>query len=95
MERRISERKFVDVNVYVSLPGRRGRSTIRCTASDISSAGVFLKTNPRSFRDCNELNLVFALNLDSSNVVQMRKVPAIVTRHEPDGIGMVFCKNED
>jgi hypothetical protein len=91
MERRISKRKVVDVNVYVAMPGQ---PALRCAASDISDTGVFLKTNPLFFPRRKQLNLVFALHIKSSNVVRMRQVPAVVARSESDGIGMVFCKNQ-
>ena len=89
MERRISERKPVDVNVYVSLPGQ---SAICCTASDISEMGIFLKTNPLHVPRRIPLNLVFALQLKSSNVVRMHHISAVVTRSEVNGVGMMFCK---
>jgi hypothetical protein len=88
MERRISERKFVDLNVYISQPGS---ASIRCVASDISGAGIFLKTNPLYLPRCKQLNLVFALRIKSSNVVRIRQVPAVVTRSESGGVGMKFC----
>lgn len=89
MERREAERKFVDVSVYVSLPGQ---SVVRCAASDISEAGVFLRTNPLHMPRRRKLRLVFALRVRSSNVVRLRHVPARVTRSESGGVGMVFCK---
>jgi hypothetical protein len=88
MERRISERKFVDLNVYISQPGS---ASIRCVASDISGAGIFLKTNPLYLPRFKQLNLVFALQIKSSNVVRLRQVPAVVTRAESGGVGMRFC----
>lgn len=91
MERRIAKRKFVDVNVYVTLPGH---SAIRCAASDISDTGIFLKANPRQLPRCRQINLVFALHLESSNVVRIRQVPAVVARRQPDGVGMVFCSTK-
>ena len=91
MERRTSERKFIDVNVYVSLPGQ---SAVCCTASDISDIGVFLKTNPLYVPRRKQLKLVFALHMDSSNVVRMHHVSAVVTRSESNGVGMMFCENK-
>jgi hypothetical protein len=91
MERRTSERKFVDVNVYVSLPGQ---SAVCCTASDISEMGVFLKTNPLYVPRRKPLNLVFALHINSSNVVRMHHVSAVVTRSVSTGVGMMFCNNK-
>jgi hypothetical protein len=91
MERRTSERKPVDVNVYVSLPGQ---SAVCCTASDISEVGIFLKTNPLHVPKRKPLNLVFALHIKSSNVVRMHYISAVVTRSELDGVGMKFCGNK-
>ncbi|HHJ17901.1 MAG TPA: PilZ domain-containing protein [Gammaproteobacteria bacterium] len=91
MERRIAKRKFVDVNVYVSLPGH---TAMRCAASDISDSGVFLKANPLYLPRRKRLNLVFALRIKSSNVIRMRKVSAVVTRSESGGVGMQFCSNK-
>ncbi len=91
MERRISKRKFIDVKVYVSLPGR---SAMRCAASDISDTGVFLKANPLYLPRRKRLNLVFALRIKSSNVIRMRKVSAVVARSESGGVGMEFCINK-
>ena len=87
MNRRMSERKLTDVNVYVSLPGH---STVCCTASDISEAGIFLKTSPFYMSRLKQLDLVFALNIKSSNVIRMRHVPAVVTRSTYDGVGVAF-----
>lgn len=92
MERRTSERKFIDVNVYVSLPGQ---SAVCCTASDISDIGVFLKTNPLYVPRRKQLKLVFALHMNSSNVVRMHHVSAVVTRSESNGVGMMFCNNRN
>jgi len=89
MERRISKRKFIDVSVYVSVPGQ---AAMRCAASDISDTGVFLKANPLYVPRRKRLNLVFALRMKSSNVIRMRKVAAVVTRSESDGVGMRFCR---
>lgn len=93
MERRTSERKPVDVNVYVSQPGH---PAVCCTASDISEAGIFLRTNPLYVSRRKPLELVFALQIRSSNVVRMHHIPAIVTRSECNGVGLKFCadKNE-
>jgi hypothetical protein len=91
MERRISERKLVDVNVYVSLPGQ---SAVCCTASDISDTGIFLETNPLYVPRRKQLDLVFALHIKSSNVVRMRHISAVVTRSESNGVGMTFCSNK-
>lgn len=91
MERRTSERKFVDVNVYISLPGQ---SAVCCTASDISNVGIFLKTNPLYVPTRKQLDLVFALQVRSSNVVRMHHVSAEVTRSESDGVGLVFCNRK-
>lgn len=88
MERRTLERKTIDVKVYVTLPGH---PTMRCTASDISGNGVFLKTNPLYLPRDKEMTLMFALNLSASSVVQLHRVPAIVSRSTPNGVGMVFC----
>lgn len=92
MERRLSERKLVDVNVYVSLPGQ---AAVCCTASDISEAGIFLKTNPLHVPRRKPLNLVFALQIRSSNVVRMHHISAIVTRSESNGVGLKFCSDKN
>ncbi len=90
MERRLSNRKQVNVSVYLS---RAGHRLARCTAVDISGAGVFVKTNPLCVPGSERLKLIFALHLKASNVVRLRQVPAMVTRFESDGVGMVFCRN--
>ena len=43
MERRSSNRKSVEVSVYLSDGDKR---LSRCIATDISANGIFLKTNP-------------------------------------------------
>ena len=95
MERRLSIRKQVNVSVYLSCAGQR---LARCTASDISGAGVFVKTNPLFVPRNEQLKLIFALQIKASNVIRLRQVPARATRFESDGVGMVFCgkrKNRD
>lgn len=88
MERRLSERKSVYVNVYVPMPGQ---PALRCAASNISDAGVFLRTSPLYLPRNKSLRLVFAVSDQDSNVVSMHHVPARVARCETDGVGMVFC----
>lgn len=88
MERRISERKPVDVNVYVS---QAGHSAVCCKATDISKTGVFLNSHSLYMSTRRKLELVFALPVKSSNVVRMRHVSALVTRTDSNGVGMVFC----
>jgi hypothetical protein len=90
MERRLSQRRFVDLTVFVVQPGR---PAVRCPVSDISETGLFLKTDTLYFPRYEQLNLVFALHIKSSNVVRMRQVPAMVARSHADGLGMVFCRN--
>jgi hypothetical protein len=91
MERRLSVRKLVDVSVYMSYAGR---PMTRAVASDISDAGIYLKTNPLFVPKKKPIELVFALHLGSSNVVRLRRVPAIVTRCERNGVGMTFCDSK-
>ena len=91
MERRISARKLVDVNVFVSQPGQ---TTLCCRAVDISSSGVFLHTNPLYLPAHQQLDLVFAITVRSSNVVRMRHVSALVARSDSHGVGMVFCDSK-
>jgi len=88
MERRTSERKFVEVSVYLSDTGYR---VAHCMASDISDAGVYLKTNPLYLPRNRRLNLTFALRLKSSNVVRLRRLSAVVTHTREDGVGLKFC----
>jgi len=90
MERRISKRNAIDVNVYVSLPGQ---PTLRCAASDISATGIFLKANPLFLPRHKPLNLLFAVHTQSSNVVRIRRLSAVVTRSQADGVGMMFCRH--
>ena len=91
MERRLSRRKQVNVSVYLSCAGQ---CPARCTAVDISGAGVFVKTNPTSVPRNEQLKLIFALHVKASNVVRLRQVPAMATRFESDGVGMVFCRGQ-
>lgn len=91
MERRVSKRKPVDVKVYVSLPGR---TAMRCVVSDISDTGIFLRANPLDLPGREQLDLMFALRIKSSNVIRMRRVSAVVTRSESGGVGMKFCSNK-
>jgi hypothetical protein len=88
MERRSSNRKSVEVNVYLA-DGNSGVS--RCMATDISANGIFLKTNPLYVPRHKCLKLMFALRINSSNVVRLRRIAAIVTRSQQDGVGMRFC----
>jgi len=89
MERRLSTRKPVDVSVYLLDAG--GHKS-RCTATDISTAGMFLKVNPLQVPRNKRLNLMFALHLNASNLVRLRRVSAIAIRTEHSGVGMKFCK---
>ncbi|HED18885.1 MAG TPA: PilZ domain-containing protein [Gammaproteobacteria bacterium] len=90
MERRASARKLVEVSVYLSDTGYR---VAHCKASDISDAGVYLKTNPLYLPRDRRLNLTFALHLKSSNIVRLRRLTAVVTHTEDDGVGLKFCAN--
>jgi hypothetical protein len=89
MERRHSTRKPVDVSVYLM---DAGGPASRCTATDISTAGLFLKVNPLQVPKNKRLNLMFALHLNASNLVRLRRVSAIAIRTEQTGVGMKFCK---
>ncbi len=91
MERRTFERKLVRVNVY--LPDT-GSPVAHCMASDISNAGVYLKTNPLYLPRNRRLNLIFALHLKSSNVVRLRRLSAVVTHTREDGVGLKFCAKQ-
>ena len=84
----MSTRKPVDVSVYLSCAGQR---PFRGTALDISQSGIYVKTNPLYLPANKPMSLMFALHTDSSNVVHMRRVSAIVTRSESNGVGMAFC----
>ena len=88
MERRCCNRKSVVVSVYLSDADSR---LSRCTATDISANGIFLKTNPLFIPRHKCLKLMFALRVSSSNLVRLRRVTAIVTRAQQDGVGMRFC----
>jgi len=88
MERRTSERKPVEVSVYLS---NNGSPVARCKASDISNTGVYLKTNPLYLPRNRRLNLIFALRLKSSNVVRLRRLTAVVSHTREDGVGLKFC----
>ena len=89
MERRVSIRKPVDVRVYLSCAGHRA---VRCTAVDISHGGIYVKTDQLYLPRDKRLNLMFALHTDSSNIIHMRQIKAVVKRSEIDGVGMAFCK---
>ena len=89
MERRLSTRKRVDVSVYLL---DTQTHAARCTATDISTAGLFLKVNPLQVPKNQRLNLMFALHFKASNLVRLRRVSAIAIRTEQRGVGMKFCK---
>ena len=89
MERRTHMRKPVDVSVYLSCSGYR---PVRGTAVDISHSGIYVKMNPLYLPTNKPLNLMFALHIDSSNIVHMHRVSAVITRSAADGVGMAFCK---
>ncbi|MGD2076533.1 MAG: PilZ domain-containing protein [Gammaproteobacteria bacterium] len=88
MERRSCARKPVEVSVYFS---NAEHQLSRCRATDISASGVFLQGNPIFIPRHKCLKLMFALRVGSSNLVRLRRVTAIVTRSQPDGVGMMFC----
>lgn len=88
MERRASERRLVEVSVYLS---DTGNQIGRCMASDISNTGVYLKTNPLYLPRNRRLDLTFALRLKSSNVVRLRRLSAVVSHTREDGVGLKFC----
>lgn len=85
----MSTRKPVDVSVYVL---DAGQPAARCTATDISTAGLFLKVNPLQVPQNKRLDLMFALHLKASNLVRLRRVSAIAIRIDSTGVGMKFCK---
>jgi len=89
MERRLSTRKPVEVSVYLL---DAGGPAARCTATDISTAGLFLKVNPLQVPKNKRLDLMFALHLTASNLVRLRRVSAIAIRTDHAGVGMKFCK---
>ena len=89
MERRLSTRKPVDVSVYLV---DAGSPAARCTATDISTAGIFLKVNPLQVPKNKRLKLMFALRLKASNLVRLRRVSAIAIRSNHAGVGRKFCK---
>ncbi len=89
MERRLSTRKSVDVSVYLL---DAGQPAARCIATDISTAGLFLKVNPLQVPQNKRLDLMFALHLKASNLVRLRRVSAIAIRTAQTGVGMKFCK---
>ena len=91
MERRTCARKTVEVSVYLSDSGRR---VSRCTATDISASGIFLKTNPLFVPRHKRLNLMFALPYNSSNLVRLLRITAVVIRTDKDGVGMRFCATD-
>ena len=88
MERRSCARKPVEVSVYFS---DADHQLSRCKATDISASGIFLRGNPIFIPRHKCLKLMFALRVGSSNLVRLRRVTAIVTRSQPDGVGMMFC----
>lgn len=90
MERRLSLRKLVDVKVYISVDGK---PVCRCTAIDISSSGIYLELNPLDVPRNTVIDLTFALHLQSSNIVRLRRVSAIITHSQSNGVGMMFCQN--
>jgi hypothetical protein len=90
VERRLSARKPVDLSVYLSCPGR---GLARCMASDISDAGIFIKTSPLDLPRNVRLELMFALHIRSTNLVRLHRVTAMVARSESDGVGMIFCES--
>jgi len=85
MERRSCNRKSVEVRVYLS-DGQNGVS--RCTATDISANGIFLKTNPLYVPRHKCLKLMFALRVHSSFVSAHSGVPLI---REPIGDSSRLC----
>jgi hypothetical protein len=89
MERRLSTRKPINVSVYLV---DAGAPAARCTATDISTAGIFLKVNPSQIPKNKRLKLMFALHLKASNLVRLRRVSAIAIRSDHAGVGMKFCK---
>jgi hypothetical protein len=55
------------------------------------SVYLFLKVNPLQVPKNKRLNLMFALHLNASNLVRLRRVSAIAIRSEQSGVGMKFC----
>jgi hypothetical protein len=90
VERRLSARKHVDLSVYVSCPGQ---APARCLASDISDAGVFLRTRPLNLPRNVRVHLMFALHIRATNLVRLHRVSAMLARTGADGIGMAFCES--
>ena len=88
MERRSCARKPVEVSVYFS---DAEHQLARGTATDISASGIFLRGNPLFIPRHKCLKLMFALRVGSTNLVRLRRVTAVVTRSQVDGVGMMFC----
>lgn len=89
MERRSCNRKSSEVSVYLIDGNPNGVS--RCIATDISANGMFLKTDPLYIPRKKCVKLMFALRVNASNIVRLRRVTAIVMHSKKDGVGMRFC----
>jgi hypothetical protein len=89
MERRSCNRKTIEVSVYLT---DHINGVSRLVATDISSNGVFLKTNQLYIPTQKCVKLIFALRINSPNVVRLRKVTAIVMHSQRDGVGMRFLR---
>ena len=86
MERRLSERMPVTVNVYLYCQGRRLRQS--CNVGNLSTRGVFVETRPRDLYRGRRVEVVFAQAFGS--IVRLHRLPAVVARVAEDGAGIIF-----
>ncbi len=83
--RRISERVQVGITAYVT----RGSSPRwSCRTRNVSSRGAFLQTGTHGLSEGSPLQLALVITRGGVSRVFMRH--AVVTRIEPEGVGIAF-----
>ena len=88
MERRQSTRTEVAMKVYLSGPGRRIRGY---TVGNLSGQGLFIPAVQHDLYRGAVVRAMFTLPR-GGNVVEIRRIPAIVARVEQGGFGLMFTR---
>jgi hypothetical protein len=84
-ERRLVERNKVSTAVYLAAPGE---GSIRCRATNLTTAGVFLQVDAKGLPVGTEVGLVFAVDL--GNLVRLHRRKAIVAHVAKRGAGLMM-----
>lgn len=92
MERRISPRSSVSLNVYLYMPG--GHYRHRCKARNLSSRGLLIETDLQNIPDNRPLMMFITTQKANDPVIRLHRMLARVVRFTPEGVAMMFWRND-